>query len=205
LASPKLRIKLSPAELDKQLLELYDAISESPGGDVIRVVGGAGRIGLQNLYLKRQRQNITESNNILDDTIISLMPAFDVKDVRTSEKQRTASQWVRWSLRRNQEKLARSLRMNLSSSTSSKERSSSNDNSAVEEESADTTTTTTSLMAKPNKIEKRPPYYSNRLLSSNGNVQRFHGGSPCAWHAGASCRRKQPPRYHRSLKVSILI
>lgn len=54
LASPKLRLKLSAAELDKQLLELYNKVSQSPSGDVLRVVGGGTDVGKQNLYLKQQ-------------------------------------------------------------------------------------------------------------------------------------------------------
>jgi len=54
LASPKLRLKLSAAELDKQLLELYNKVSQSPSGDVLRVVGGGTDVGKQNLYVKQQ-------------------------------------------------------------------------------------------------------------------------------------------------------
>ena len=54
LASPKLRLKLSAAELDKQLLELYNKVSQSPSGDVLRVVGGGSDVGKQNLYVKQQ-------------------------------------------------------------------------------------------------------------------------------------------------------
>ena len=40
---------------------------------------------------------------------MSILPTFTVADVSTDEMQRTASQWVRWSLRKNQLKLAKSL------------------------------------------------------------------------------------------------
>jgi hypothetical protein len=53
---PKLRLKLSPAELDESLLELYDKISEIPSGDVLRLISGGGGIALQNLYMIRQAQ-----------------------------------------------------------------------------------------------------------------------------------------------------
>ena len=42
LESPKLRLKLSPAELDRQLLDLFNKASQGPGGDVVRVLE-AGR------------------------------------------------------------------------------------------------------------------------------------------------------------------
>jgi hypothetical protein len=55
LESPKLRLKLSPAELDKQLLEFYNVVTKGPGGDVLRVIGGGGEdVGKQNAYLERQ-------------------------------------------------------------------------------------------------------------------------------------------------------
>ena len=56
LDSPKLRLKLSPAELDKSLLELYDTVSESPGGDILRLIGGGGVVALQNLYMRRRSE-----------------------------------------------------------------------------------------------------------------------------------------------------
>ena len=119
LESPKLRIKLSPAELDKQLLELYDTISESPGGDVLRILGGGGQIALQNLYLKRhaERERWRKLNNKRlankDQSLISLLPSFTVEEVLTDEFQRSASQWVRYSLRKNQQKLAKSLNLSI--------------------------------------------------------------------------------------------
>lgn len=54
LGSPKLRLQLSPAELDKRLLEFYNTVSESPSGDVLRVIGGGNNVGRQNYYLKQQ-------------------------------------------------------------------------------------------------------------------------------------------------------
>jgi len=54
LDSQTLRIKLSPAELDKQLLELYNSVVEGPKGDVFRVIGGGTDVGKQFLYLQQQ-------------------------------------------------------------------------------------------------------------------------------------------------------
>jgi len=96
LASPKLRLKLSPAELDKSLLELYDKISESPSGDVLRVIGGGGPIGLQNLYMRRQSLKERQRRGPMPE----LFPSF-IDDTETDEDDRTASQWVRWALKRN--------------------------------------------------------------------------------------------------------
>lgn len=54
LDSPKLRVKLSPAKLDKLLLDLYDGVTKGPSGDVFRVIGGGSSVGRQHLYLKQQ-------------------------------------------------------------------------------------------------------------------------------------------------------
>ncbi len=54
LDSPKLRVKLSPAKLDKLLLDLYDGVTKGPRGDVFRVIGGGASVGRQHLYLKQQ-------------------------------------------------------------------------------------------------------------------------------------------------------
>jgi len=54
LDSQTLRIKLSPAELDKQLLELYNSVVQGPRGDVFRVIGGGTDVGKQFLYLQQQ-------------------------------------------------------------------------------------------------------------------------------------------------------
>lgn len=96
LASPKLQLKLSPAELDKSLLELYNKISEGPSGDVLRVIGGGGPIGLQNLYIRRQSLKERQRSGSMPD----LFPSF-IDHTETDEVDRTATQWVRWALKRN--------------------------------------------------------------------------------------------------------
>jgi len=58
LSSPKLRVKLSPAKLDKLLLELYDNVVQGPRGDVFRVIGGGSTVGRQNLYVKQQQSKL---------------------------------------------------------------------------------------------------------------------------------------------------
>eukprot|EP00816_Leptocylindrus_hargravesii_P003400 CAMPEP_0196806770 /NCGR_PEP_ID=MMETSP1362-20130617/6685_1 /TAXON_ID=163516 /ORGANISM="Leptocylindrus danicus, Strain CCMP1856" /LENGTH=816 /DNA_ID=CAMNT_0042180399 /DNA_START=235 /DNA_END=2685 /DNA_ORIENTATION=+ len=60
LSEPKLRLALSPAELDKRLLDFYDNFSKGPGGDLLRIIGGGANVGAQNLYLKRQARKINE-------------------------------------------------------------------------------------------------------------------------------------------------
>lgn len=54
LASPKLKFKLSPAELDKILLEFYNNVSGFPGGDVLRMIGGGATVGRQKNYMKME-------------------------------------------------------------------------------------------------------------------------------------------------------
>jgi len=53
--SPKLRLQLSPAELDKRLLDFYDDMAGGPRGDVLRWIGagGSGTVSAQWQYLRR--------------------------------------------------------------------------------------------------------------------------------------------------------
>jgi hypothetical protein len=100
LDSPKLRLKLSPAELDKSLLEFYDSVSNSPGGDILRAIGGGGSIGLQNLYMRRhaerERWRKMKEGVALD---IFSSPFFD--DDSAENKGETVTQLIRRSLRKN--------------------------------------------------------------------------------------------------------
>lgn len=63
LSSPKLRVKLSPAKLDKLLLEFYDDVTAGPRGDVLRIIGGGATVGRQNLYVKQQQKLAAKSNH----------------------------------------------------------------------------------------------------------------------------------------------
>jgi hypothetical protein len=65
LDSLKLRVKLSPAKLDKLLLELYDNVTKGPSGDVFRVIGGGANVGRQAQYIKEQQQlaNLQDQGN----------------------------------------------------------------------------------------------------------------------------------------------
>lgn len=94
LESPKLRLQLSPAELDKQLLDLYTKVSDGPSGDVFRVIGGGANVGRQNLYMKQQARK--QSGKGLD---LFTMPVFaDLED--TDDRERTTTQWVKLALSR---------------------------------------------------------------------------------------------------------
>lgn len=96
--SPTLRLELSPAQLDKTLLKLYEAISEGPSGDIFRVVGGGGPIGLQNSYVKRQSQKKRKQMG----SVYSL-PSFSDYKMEAEEKEPvpTLTQRIRLALRRN--------------------------------------------------------------------------------------------------------
>lgn len=98
LLSPKLTLKLSPAELDKSLLDLYDKISESPSGDILRVIGGGGQIGLQNLYLRRKA--LKDRGRSGSDLIVPEL--FAVNDwMEPKNHDRSPTHWVRLALQRN--------------------------------------------------------------------------------------------------------
>ena len=99
LESPKLRLQLSPAELDKRLLKLYKNIVDGPRGDVLRIIGGGQEVALQDLYIKTHalRDRAKDPKN---QTILSFGP-FEALDDDSDDTKRTASQWVNWALRRN--------------------------------------------------------------------------------------------------------
>ncbi|CAB9521529.1 Digalactosyldiacylglycerol synthase 1, chloroplastic [Seminavis robusta] len=98
LNSPKLELKLSPAELDQQCLELFESVSKGPSGDVLRIIGGGNDVALQHRYMKRQAIKQLKAANAMNSTV----PFFVGGSVEsTDENSRTASQWVRWAMRRN--------------------------------------------------------------------------------------------------------
>lgn len=101
LESPKLRLKLSPAELDKKLLELYNGVSAGPGGDLLRIIGGGGEVALQNRYVRRQALKQRRPTNKLDLFPFGGSVMYDLDDTSTTESDRSASQWIRWALKRN--------------------------------------------------------------------------------------------------------
>lgn len=126
LDSPKLKFKLSPAELDKILLEFYNNISEGPGGDVLRMIGGGANVGRQKYYMKQQslrlrrlqqqeeknkKQGSSQSSSSSDDekgtittalgprNTISLSPEF-LEDVNTGGSSSVTKQ-IKLLLKRN--------------------------------------------------------------------------------------------------------
>lgn len=97
LESPKLELQLSPAELDKRLLDLYKAITEGPGGDLLRVIGGGNDVAFQTLYIKRNEAKKRKQSAIGRRSIV--FGPFDGID--RDDNAQTASQWVQRALRRN--------------------------------------------------------------------------------------------------------
>ena len=133
--SPTLRVKLSPAELDKSLLELYDAISESPGGDILRVIGGGGQIAFQNLYMRRHAER-EWWRRVKTGAALDIFPKYvdddedddDDDDDDVDNNGGSASQRIRSSLRRNVPKLGPLSSASLRAAAASKQQRSSNNN-----------------------------------------------------------------------------
>lgn len=101
LESPKLRLQLSPAELDKKLLEFYKDVTDGPRGDVLRVIGGGQEVAFQDLYIKR-RASRSRRNQDVDNSSLSFGPLNDSVEVNDI-KPKTASQWVQQALVKNLE------------------------------------------------------------------------------------------------------
>jgi hypothetical protein len=99
IESPKLRLQLSPAELDQRLLELYKSVAEGPTGDVLRVIGGGQEVALQDFYIKsRAARKAAKDPHSLDKLRFG---PFQARGDDTDDVRRTASQWVNLVLRRN--------------------------------------------------------------------------------------------------------
>ena len=98
IESPKLRLQLSPAELDKRLLELYKDIQKGPRGDVLRIIGGGQEVALQDLYIKTHAIR-ERARNPLNQTLT--FGPFESLGEESDDGKRTASQWVNLALRRN--------------------------------------------------------------------------------------------------------
>jgi hypothetical protein len=97
LESPKLQLKVSPAELDKQLLDLYRWVADGPSGDVLRIIVGGQDVAFQDLYIKRQarKERLRTSRKRP-----KLSGGFDSLDDAETER-RTTSQWINQALKRN--------------------------------------------------------------------------------------------------------
>jgi hypothetical protein len=114
LDSPKLRLKLSPAELDKSLLELYDTMSESPGGDILRLIGGGGMVAMQNLYMRRhaERERWRKLKEGAAFSALDIFPSYvdDVVEIDQGVYDGTPTQLIRQTLRRNLPKITPRLK-----------------------------------------------------------------------------------------------
>ena len=97
LTSPTLEVKLSPAALDKQCIELYEYIAAGPSGDVLRIIGGGQEVAMQHRYMKRQALKQLQADRARNVTT----PFFFNIMNNTAEKEGSASQQVRWTMRRN--------------------------------------------------------------------------------------------------------
>ena len=95
IESPKLRVKISPAVLDKQLLELYDRMTSGPQGDLLRLIGGGGQVGLQNMYMRRVAEKQKKRTGSIPDPIPFYLQS------ETDENPRTVVGGIRRALRKN--------------------------------------------------------------------------------------------------------
>lgn len=100
LGSPKLKIQLSPAELDRQLLELYNTISENPGADIFRTVMGGANVGRQNMYIREQMRKESKARALKERRSGGAMIPQFLDDVGGGDT-RSATKWVKKALRRN--------------------------------------------------------------------------------------------------------
>jgi hypothetical protein len=96
LESPKLELQLSPAELDRRLLELYESVAGGPGGDLLRVISGGNDVAFQQMYIKRNEAKKRSKNRIGRSVVFGPFDGDDRED-----NARTTSQWVQRALRRN--------------------------------------------------------------------------------------------------------
>jgi hypothetical protein len=99
IESPKLRLQLSPAELDQRLLKLYKSVAEGPTGDVLRIIGGGQEVALQDFYIKsRAARKAAKDPQTLEKLRFG---PFQARGDDSDDARRTASQWVNLVLRRN--------------------------------------------------------------------------------------------------------
>lgn len=98
LASPKLKLQLSPAELDKQLLDLYNAFNENPSADIVRTVLGGANVGRQDYYIKEQARKLKNLERLKSGDKNALPQFLD--DVGVGEYG-SATSWIKKTLRRN--------------------------------------------------------------------------------------------------------
>jgi len=102
-SSPKLRLQLSPAELDKRLLNLYDDMASGPRGDVLRWIGagGSATVSAQWQYLRRMemKKKVREEWGKVGGAEMA-GPVF-LEDGGETGRGPSATKWVKRVLRRN--------------------------------------------------------------------------------------------------------
>mmetsp|Transcript_18964 Transcript_18964/g.26766 ORF Transcript_18964/g.26766 Transcript_18964/m.26766 type:complete len:945 (-) Transcript_18964:1343-4177(-) len=106
LDSPKLRLQLSPAELDSRLLKFYKDITKGQLGDVLRIIGGGTEVGRQTLYIKKQASKQRNREMKLANSTVSsidwLPPGLDdILDDTSDPTESIATQMVKRALKRN--------------------------------------------------------------------------------------------------------
>jgi Glycosyl transferases group 1 len=103
LEKPKLRLQLSPAELDKTLLELYDNVSAGATGDALRVIGGGGQVAFQTMYMRQQAKKQQQRAGTWPDLIPFYLDEVleDEDDIEGPAGVQTVAQRVRSTLRKN--------------------------------------------------------------------------------------------------------
>lgn len=99
LESPKLELQLSPAELDKRLLELFESVAGGPGGDLLRVIAGGNDVAFQQMYIKRNEARKRKRNRIGRGVVFGPFDNDGRED--TPQTPTRTSQWVQRALRRN--------------------------------------------------------------------------------------------------------
>ena len=99
LSSPKLKLQLSPAELDRQLLDLYNSFTDSPSCDIFRLAMGGVSVGRQSYYLKQQALKAKAEARKESGEGKAAVPQF-LEDVGVDEYG-TATKWIKRTLRRN--------------------------------------------------------------------------------------------------------
>lgn len=99
LTSPKLKFQLSPAELDRQLLDLYNTVIKNPGADMLRTVLGGANVGRQSYYLKQEATKARKKELLEEKGMNSRKPEF-LEDVGVGGG-KTATARIKRTLRRN--------------------------------------------------------------------------------------------------------
>mmetsp|Transcript_47371 Transcript_47371/g.57358 ORF Transcript_47371/g.57358 Transcript_47371/m.57358 type:complete len:393 (-) Transcript_47371:183-1361(-) len=193
LTSPKLRFKLSPAELDETLLDIYNKVSESPSGDVLRVIGGGTDVGWQKRYLWRQKWSKRRNELLQQHSFLGGGSGKDGQSAHLSDMENNHSdaddkdlmpaEWV-----------SRALYRNLPSMANTKYRS-----TKIAATKADDTTTATTAVRQHHKRGKEGP---RMALLSHGRSSTYPRGEAIQWR-GATKFLSLQPRICTSLRMKV--